>query len=67
MTNLIIQQAEEYVKKQLESVDASHDFSHIDRVRKTALKLATPDCNMLLVELSALLHDVGDFKYTKEY
>lgn len=50
--------------------DASHDAAHALRVRDLALSLAAeeglaaPD-RLLTVELAALLHDVGDYKYTK--
>lgn len=48
----------------------SHDFFHIIRVRNTALQLAEQEnnsgnpCNMLVVELAALLHDIKDWKYS---
>lgn len=49
--------------------DCSHDWLHVDRVRKLALKLAAeedPSMDMEMVELAAMLHDIGDFKYVKE-
>jgi hypothetical protein len=53
---------EAYVRQELQHNDGSHDYSHIERVRRTALHLGTLeglDSNsMLVVELSALLHDV---------
>lgn len=41
-----------------------HDLAHILRVRALALHIArqTPGCQLLVVELCALLHDVGDWK-----
>jgi uncharacterized protein len=49
--------------------DISHDWSHILRVRKLALELASFEGlapgEMLIVELAALLHDVGDSKFLK--
>jgi uncharacterized protein len=50
--------------------DSSHDYSHVNRVRKMALYLANEESinspvDLELVELSALLHDVGDFKFLK--
>lgn len=52
--------------------DASHDASHVWRVRDLALSLAreeglasNPD-SMEIVELAALLHDIGDYKYLRD-
>ena len=66
---LILTQAEEYVRCELQGIDASHDFEHIDRVRKLALSLAAEE-NVLdsdtlqVIELAALLHDIKDWKYS---
>lgn len=54
--------------------DASHDFSHIQRVQALARQIlaaertANPGVGYdpLVVDLAALLHDVGDRKYRKE-
>jgi len=41
----------------------AHDFKHVNRVRKMALKIAKKEkYDLFLVELAALLHDVGRFK-----
>lgn len=68
----IITKAEELVKKVMKGNDASHDAAHAFRVRDLALSLAheealssSPD-SMLTVELAALLHDIGDYKYTRD-
>ncbi|MCH92516.1 metal-dependent phosphohydrolase, partial [Trifolium medium] len=52
--------------------DASHDAAHVWRVRDLALSLASeeglssdPD-SMEIVELAALLHDIGDYKYLRD-
>lgn len=59
-----------YVKDFMNKYDGSHDFAHVQRVLGLALKIAThPDsreCDLEIVTLSALLHDVGDRKYLKE-
>ncbi|KAF8591046.1 hypothetical protein K439DRAFT_1327735 [Ramaria rubella] len=63
----VIEAAEALMKKAMARYDPSHDAFHVQRVRKTALSLArahvaqNPD--LLVVELSALLHDVLDKKY----
>ncbi|TVU30308.1 hypothetical protein EJB05_21922 [Eragrostis curvula] len=63
--------AEELVERDMSGRDASHDAAHALRVRDLALSLAAeeglcaPD-RLLTVELAALLHDIGDYKYTKD-
>ncbi|KAJ3026056.1 UNVERIFIED_CONTAM: hypothetical protein HDU68_006295 [Siphonaria sp. JEL0065] len=62
----IIADTEVFVKKALESADAAHDFTHIDRVRAMAVRIAlTTSANAFVVELVALLHDVYDEKLTR--
>lgn len=62
----VIARAEAYVKRELVTVDGSHDWWHVARVRATAVSLAREegDCDVLVVELAALLHDVKDWKYS---
>lgn len=94
----IIQQVERYVQDVLSENDASHDWLHIERVRKNAIDIlhemssldsmkpwltmqiqelesnnsngkvvingSNTHVNPIVVELSALLHDIADFKYT---
>lgn len=66
-----VRRAEELVEREMSGRDASHDAAHALRVRDLALSLAaeqglsSPD-RLLVVELAALLHDVGDYKYTKD-
>lgn len=61
----IIDSAIEYVKEIFKDVHGSHDFSHTMRVYKNALEIAKeyPGVDIELVSLSALLHDVDDYKY----
>ncbi|PJF18911.1 hypothetical protein PSACC_01261 [Paramicrosporidium saccamoebae] len=63
----LLKKTEEYVKVYMAQYnDTSHDWSHIQRVRKMALSIAQLEerpVNMQLVELAALLHDVGDAKF----
>ena len=55
--------------------DPSHDYEHVERVRRIALKLAkmhheahpSQPIDAQVVELVALLHDVGDAKYHSEW
>lgn len=83
----LISRVEPLVKSVLAGNDASHDWLHIERVRKNALDIAhtllkddgpwllpgigngvvdksNAEMNLTIIELAALLHDVGDFKYT---
>ena len=60
----IIDNTVEFVKQKLEGAEAGHDWFHIERVWKLSKKIAqTEDCNLEVVELSALLHDIADPKF----
>lgn len=63
-----IQHCEKLVKGIYESMDASHDFQHIERVYNNALAIlkTEPSANEKIVCLSVLLHDVSDSKYTTD-
>lgn len=62
--NNIIQNTIQFVKEKLEGAEAGHDWFHIERVWKLSKKIAqTEDCNLNVVELSALLHDIADSKF----
>jgi uncharacterized protein len=53
-----------YVKQQLANAEGGHDWWHIERVWKSAKKIAeTENVNLLVVELGALLHDIADSKF----
>ncbi|WP_313890831.1 HD domain-containing protein [Psychrobacillus sp.] len=60
-----IEQCEQLVKEVYKHFDASHDFQHIERVRKNAFEIleTEPNANKEIVELAVLLHDVSDPKY----
>lgn len=60
----IIQNTIQFVKEKLEGAEAGHDWFHIERVWKLSKKIAqAEDCNLEVVELSALLHDIADPKF----
>ncbi|WPO82033.1 HD domain-containing protein [Chryseobacterium sp. JJR-5R] len=60
----LIENTVEFVKKKLEGAEAGHDWFHIERVWKLSKKIAvTEPCNMEVVELAALLHDIADPKF----
>jgi uncharacterized protein len=63
MKNLI-ENTVEFVKEKLEGAEAGHDWFHIERVWKLSKKIAkTEECNLEVVELAALLHDIADPKF----
>lgn len=53
-----------FVKAKLENAEGGHDWFHIERVFKNALLIADgEDCNLMIVKLGALLHDIADSKF----
>uniref|UniRef100_A0A7N0RDN1 HD/PDEase domain-containing protein n=1 Tax=Kalanchoe fedtschenkoi TaxID=63787 RepID=A0A7N0RDN1_KALFE len=67
-----VRRAEQLVKTAMKGNDASHDAAHVFRVRDLALALAQEEGlslspgSMEIVELAALLHDIGDYKYISD-
>ena len=60
----IIDRTTAYVKKELQGAEGGHDWWHIERVWKNAKLIAQSEqVNIFIVELSALLHDIGDAKF----
>ena len=61
--NILIDNTIQFVKQQLHGAEGGHDWFHIERVFKNATHIAEgEDCNMIVVQLGALLHDVADSK-----
>ncbi len=53
-----------FVKNQLTHAEGGHDWFHIERVYKNALLIAEEEeCDLTVVKLAALLHDIADFKF----
>ncbi len=53
-----------FVKNELKEAEGGHDWFHIERVYKNALLIAaTESCNLTVVKLAALLHDIADSKF----
>ena len=53
-----------FVKEKLENAEGGHDWFHIERVYKNALLIAqNEDCDLTVVKLGALLHDIADSKF----
>ncbi len=58
-----LKQTEDYVRNLFENEGTGHDWWHINRVRNVALKIAENEGgNRYIIEMSALLHDVDDWK-----
>lgn len=57
--------SEQFVRNLLQGEGSGHDWYHVDRVRHRALQLAASEggCDLAVVELAALLHDVCDHKF----
>lgn len=59
----ILTAAENYIKKGFSGETTGHDYYHIERVVKTARRIAQEEnADLFLVELAAWMHDVGDYK-----
>ncbi len=53
-----------FVKTKLEQAEGGHDWFHIERVYKNALLIAQEEaCDLIVVKLAALLHDIADSKF----
>ena len=60
----IIEHTIRFVKEQLKNAEGGHDWFHIERVYKNALLIAEgEDCDVTVVKLGALLHDIADSKF----
>jgi uncharacterized protein len=60
----IIQKTILFVKQQLHGAEGGHDWFHIERVYKNTILIAEgEECNIKVVQLGALLHDVADSKF----
>lgn len=53
-----------FVQQQLKDAEGGHDWFHIERVYKNAMHIAEKEtCELLVVQLGALLHDIADSKF----
>ena len=60
----IIEHTVNFVKKQLENAESGHNWFHMERVYNNALLIAKEEtCNLEVVQLAALLHDIADSKF----
>ena len=64
-TDDIIKKTEEFVQRFFRQEGTGHDWWHTHRVRTLALKIAREEeADLFIVEMAALLHDVGDYKFS---
>lgn len=53
-----------FVKEKLQNAEGGHDWFHIERVYNNALLIAEEEtCDLQVVKLAALLHDIADSKF----
>ena len=53
-----------FVKQELQNAEGGHDWFHIERVYKNSILIAKEEnCDGLIVQLGALLHDIADSKF----
>ena len=64
MAQQLISKTCDFVKHKLDGAEAGHDWFHVERVWKISKIIAQHEvCDTLVVELSALLHDIADPKF----
>jgi uncharacterized protein len=60
----LVEKTIQFVKEKLKNAEAGHDWFHVERVWKLSKQIAqTVNCDLQVVELSALLHDIADPKF----
>lgn len=67
----IITVCEALLKNIMKSNDPSHDWLHVDRVKKLSKSIALQEqvndaTTLFVIEMGALLHDVNDWKFTDQ-
>ena len=63
---LMIEKTKEFVKNKLYGEGSGHDWFHIERVYNLAKYIAQKEnANFFIVEMTALLHDIDDWKFSK--
>jgi uncharacterized protein len=62
----IINKTKEFVKKELDGETTGHDWWHAWRVWNMARKIAKQEGgDLFVIEMAALLHDIDDWKFSK--
>jgi uncharacterized protein len=61
---LILDKTRDYIKQELGGDGTGHDWWHIVRVTKIAMQIGIKEgADLFIIELGAMLHDLGDFKF----
>ncbi|WP_423911945.1 HD domain-containing protein [Flavobacterium sp.] len=64
MSQDLISKTITFVKEKLANAEGGHDWFHIERVYKNTLLIAKEEeCDLTVVKLGALLHDIADSKF----
>lgn len=64
MDKTLIEKTIAFVKEKLQNAEGGHDWFHIERVYNNALNIAQHEnCDITIVALGALLHDIADSKF----
>ena len=64
--NLIIEKTRDFVKEKLYGEGSGHDWFHIERVYKLSKYIGEKEnADLFVVEMTALLHDIDDWKFSK--
>jgi uncharacterized protein len=59
----IIRKTTDFISAHFKQEGSGHDWFHVERVRKMAISLGVSEgCNLFVVEMAALLHDLDDWK-----
>lgn len=62
----IIQKTEKFINAEFRTEGSGHDWFHVDRVRKMAIRIGKQEgCDLFVTEMAALLHDLDDWKLNR--
>ena len=63
---LILEKTRDFVKDKLYGEGSGHDWYHIERVANLAKHIGTKENgDLFIIEMTALLHDIDDWKFSK--
>ena len=65
---LILEKTRDFVKEKMYKEGSGHDWFHVERVCNMSKYLAQKEsADMFIVEMTALLHDIDDWKFSDVY
>lgn len=63
----IIQKTAEHIRREFSNDSSGHDWWHIERVWRNAVRIGQQEgADLFVVELAALLHDLDDWKFNED-